>query len=448
MSYDLSPGTSHTFATRSVAGSSTDPTPAIERFTIDATPPETALNSGPMGDTNNQTAEWITSSSERITSGGGFRCSIDGQRTVGCGGDMQYSDLCQGSHTFRSAAFDPASNLDPTPVVAQVNETAGPPCAAPTIGSSTTTTPSPTSASITFPYDDKGAGGTIHLDYGPTAAYGTTIGDQNAQPGLPDVRSIGFGFLAPGTLYHYRLTITTPFGTASTPDQTVTTLPLGGTLPIVGGGSSPTVVGHHAVRIPFTLDPAGVNTSFAILISANGPPIPGDSPSIFFFLQPVKGSSSGPQPANAEIVDLDPGTTYRYRVEAFHSGTDSNSVLGPEGSFTVPAIAPVLAKSHFKLRKNLVAVGKLKRGSRKLTIKVHGLPGDTLVDVGLKVRKAKAKGHKKAAANGKARVTLNFKRKLRKALHKKRVKSATLKVSVTPPGDTVSSVTLRLHLKH
>ncbi len=82
--------------------------------TVDATPPETSIESGPSGLTNKKSASFAFSSTEP---GGSFSCSLDGGAYSACTSPATLSDLQDGSHTFRVRATDQAGNTDATPAV-------------------------------------------------------------------------------------------------------------------------------------------------------------------------------------------------------------------------------------------------------------------------------------------------------------------------------------------
>ena len=65
---------SYEFAVRAVAGELVDPTPAQASWTVDTTPPQTAIDSNPASPTNNPQASIPFSSSE---SGSTFECNLD-----------------------------------------------------------------------------------------------------------------------------------------------------------------------------------------------------------------------------------------------------------------------------------------------------------------------------------------------------------------------------------
>ncbi len=455
VSYEgLAPGSSHVLQARASSGGATDLTPLVERFTIDTAAPETALTSGPQGDTASQTAQWTASGSVRNNSSQGFVCGLDGIPSGSCEADPQFENLCQGPHSFHSAAWSRGANLDPTPTTAQINVTTGPACTAPTLGEPTATETLATRAGIQFPYDDKGAGGTLHVDYGTTTTYGSTERNQGAGPSTGgDTSGFGLRYLSPNTTYHYRVTLTTPFGSASTPDHVFTTSAPEVPLPVIANDSS-TATGI-AARITGTIDPGGVEVFFGALIAADGP-VTGASP--FFEGRPaIPFTAAGPQPVAVQVVDLEPGTTYRYRLTAGQSGAKGNEVLGPEGTFTTPAppksaaVPPaavvVTKKPHFKLSKKLVSFGKLTRSSKRLKVKVRGLPVNTVIKLKLGAGKAVVKARKKAGKNGVTKFNSALPRKFRKALNSANVKLVKLTVTAAPPGDSASKVKLKQKLK-
>jgi hypothetical protein len=454
VSYEgLEPGSSHVFEARALSGGSLDPTPVIERFTLDLAPPETTLTSGPQGNSASQEAKWTAVTSERNLRSVGFLCGVDGQRTGTCTSSRTFSSLCKGAHTYHSAAWDRAGNVDPTPALAQINVTTGPACTTPTIGAPVVGMIAPTSVQIEVPFEDKGAGGTLHLEYGPTSAYGMTVDDLRLSPSVGGSAAFTLRALAPGTLYHYRLTITTPFGTAGTPDQTVTSAVLTGSLPSIFQSDAP-VVGPYTAAIPVTIDSHGVVTSYAMRIATAGP-ITLASPSISASTQ-IKGDILGSQFGRIEVVDLEPATTYHYRIFAGHDGSDFNQKLGPEGSFTTSPLSAVLppppplppAERHFKLGKKSISIGKLKEDSKKLMVKVRGLPTGTAVKLALNAGKGQLKAQKKARTGGIVKFTLRLSSKIRAALQSETLKKVTIRIVATPPGDSASSVTLRPRLRH
>jgi hypothetical protein len=441
VSYDgLAPGSSHVFRARAMANGVTDATPAVARFTIDSTPPDTLLLSGPIGPLASQMATWTSGGSERYNRGA-FACDLDSMPAVACNNPQTFSQLCAGPHSFHAAALDYAANIDPTPVNAAIQVTTGTACAAPTVSPSSSAVTTATGALLFVPYDDKGAGGRLHVEYGPTTAYGMEVADTRVEPGPATTTKMSILYMAPNTLTHYRVTITTPFGSDRTGDQTLTTKPAEGPLPTIANGT-PRVTGQHAASIPATIDPGAVAGSYRLLIAA-GAPATGASAAIE---NAATVSGPGPQPALANIVDLDPATTYHYRF-ALEQQSGGADVLGPEGTFATPpfptkAAVSLLQKAHFRLRKGQIRLGRLTRRSERLKARVHGLPAKTVVAVRLLVGGSKQTARKKANRRGLAVFKPALSKRIRKALHKEKVRHYMVKVTASPPGERPSSVTL------
>jgi hypothetical protein len=337
-SYDgLAPGSAHAFRVRAVVGGTPDPTPAGGNFTLDGTAPDTSIASGPSGDEPSQAVQWTAAATKRNNAGQGFQCRLDGQLAQPCSASASFGNLCQGPHTFATAAWDGAFNGDATPATRQINETSGPPCAAPTISVSAVH-PVATHADLGFAFNDHGAGATIHLEYGPAVQYGQAMQDYRAPPSA-GADSTGFDvrFLEPETLYHYRATITTPFGTADTGDQTFTTSAAGSALPVVETGVA-SATGHYAAHIPFTIDAGGTETFYGVLLSKDAQATQASS---IFFVGDIQAADTGPQSRAFDVIDLDPGATYHYRVwtqDGSGVGHDSDTI-SPDRTFTVPPLS-------------------------------------------------------------------------------------------------------------
>lgn len=81
-------------------------------WTVDATPPQTTIVSGPDNPTNKRDAA-ITFTSDESNSV--FECQLDGGAYAPCASPKSYANLQDGSHTFSVRAVDRAGNVDPTP---------------------------------------------------------------------------------------------------------------------------------------------------------------------------------------------------------------------------------------------------------------------------------------------------------------------------------------------
>ncbi len=79
---------------------------------VEGVPPQTTIDSGPVGGTNDPTPTFTFSSSE---AGSSFECRLDSGSFAPCSSPRTTAHLADGSHTFRVRATDPAGNVDPTP---------------------------------------------------------------------------------------------------------------------------------------------------------------------------------------------------------------------------------------------------------------------------------------------------------------------------------------------
>jgi hypothetical protein len=453
MSFDGLSGT-HTFNVRSVVSGVPDPTPAGAVFEVDGSPPDTSFLSQPANPTSNPSVDFLMASTERSWFDEHV-CAIDAQQPLsGCESDRHITSLCNGSHSFSVAAVDFANNVDPTPASATFTETGGgEACAAPTLGTVTATPNSPTDEGIHVPLNVHGSGGTRVVEYGTTAAYGFSRTD-NVDP-ADSGADVALSYLAPGTLYHYRVTITNSQGSATTGDQTFTTSTAGSAVPTATLGT-PVVVGSHAVALPVTVDP-GVSPADVGVLFDKGPIQPNASPALF---SDNRAPGGGPFSTAIDVLDLDPGT-YHARGFVIQNTGEDMSALGPEITFTVPPIAgpPVTtppslpAVTPFKLRKSFVKILRIRHGSKTITLVISHLPSGTAVTVTVNatVRASRVKrlatGHGKANKAGVARVKIKLSRKARKLLRSKHTKSLSIKVRAKPPGEAASSVTLKARLK-
>ena len=99
----------HRFRVRAVdqAGNA-DPSPASRKWTVDTSPPETSIESGPPHVSHKDTATFSVSSEAGAT----FECRLDERSWGDCG---EVSGLHDGKHVMRARAKDRAGNVDPTP---------------------------------------------------------------------------------------------------------------------------------------------------------------------------------------------------------------------------------------------------------------------------------------------------------------------------------------------
>jgi hypothetical protein len=106
---------SHTFTVKATEGdtdTNADPAPPSFTWTIDTTPPHSAITSYPPVLTNYTLADFSFSSTEPDSK---FRCRLDGAAFADCVSPLIYSGLSSGKHTFMVVATDAANNVEMTP---------------------------------------------------------------------------------------------------------------------------------------------------------------------------------------------------------------------------------------------------------------------------------------------------------------------------------------------
>jgi hypothetical protein len=95
---------------------------------VDATPPETVIDTSPAATTPDTSTIFTLSSGELNLT---FECSLDGMTFSGCTSPSELTGLAVGTHTFQVRAIDPVGNTDPTPASYSWTILAPPDCGAP-----------------------------------------------------------------------------------------------------------------------------------------------------------------------------------------------------------------------------------------------------------------------------------------------------------------------------
>ncbi len=113
-SYSGLPDGAHSFSVRAIGqAGNVDATPATSSFTVDTTPPDTTIASGPSGTVLQGPVTFSFSSSEPNSP---FECRFDGWPSWhSCSSPQTYSNLAPGDRIFSVRATDAAGNTDPTP---------------------------------------------------------------------------------------------------------------------------------------------------------------------------------------------------------------------------------------------------------------------------------------------------------------------------------------------
>ncbi len=110
----------HTFEVRAIdQAGNIDATPASSTWTVDTTAPNTSIDSGPSGLTNNANASFAFSGTDTGGSGvASFQCRLDSTQAAdwrACSSPKSLSSLSDGSHTFEVRAIDAGRQHRPTP---------------------------------------------------------------------------------------------------------------------------------------------------------------------------------------------------------------------------------------------------------------------------------------------------------------------------------------------
>ena len=124
----------------------------VDANTTDTTNPDTTIDSGPTGPTNDPTPTFTFSSNE---SGSTFKCQIDSGSFAACSSPKTPASLSDGPHTFAVRATDPAGNTDPSPATRSFTVNATAPNT--TIDSGPTGLTNDNTPTFTFSSDDAGA---------------------------------------------------------------------------------------------------------------------------------------------------------------------------------------------------------------------------------------------------------------------------------------------------
>lgn len=147
-----------------IAGNTSSPS-ETRTITVDTSPPETTIASGPEDPTNQTSASFSFGSSQ---AGSSFECSLDGAGFAACSSPESYVGLAEGAHTFRVQATDPAGNTDATPATSSWSVDLTSPETS--ISASPADPTNQTSASFSFASSEPGSTFQCSLDAAPFTA--------------------------------------------------------------------------------------------------------------------------------------------------------------------------------------------------------------------------------------------------------------------------------------
>ena len=153
----------HTFEVRTTdPAGNVDPTPASRSFTVDTAAPQTTIDSGPSGPTNDATPTFEFSADQP---GSTFECRIDGGAWGACNSPHTTATLGDGAHTLEVRTTDPAGNVDATPAQRAFVVETGPPNT--TIDSGPAGTTNDATPTFVFSANELGATFECRVDGGP-----------------------------------------------------------------------------------------------------------------------------------------------------------------------------------------------------------------------------------------------------------------------------------------
>jgi hypothetical protein len=102
----------HTFSVKKDQQTGSGKQPASYTWTVDTTPPDTAITAAPSGFSNSTTPSFSFTSTETSAT---FGCNLDNAGYSSCTTPVTYTSLAEGAHTFLVRSIDAAGNVDQTP---------------------------------------------------------------------------------------------------------------------------------------------------------------------------------------------------------------------------------------------------------------------------------------------------------------------------------------------
>lgn len=172
-----------------------------------------------------------------------------------------------------------------------------------------------------------GYSATAFFEYGPTATYGSTTAATALGSGADPVSlSANLASLSPGSTYHYRLVVQSGGGVAVTDDATFSTPPL----PPTATTTSSTLLSVSSARVTGFVNPRGTLTSYWFEYgptTSYGTQTPSTS----------AGSGNSSVSASADLAELEPETTYHFRLVAENAG---GTAYGADKTLTTPSALP------------------------------------------------------------------------------------------------------------
>jgi len=202
--------------------------------------------------------------------------------------------------------------------------------ASPTVSTGAATNRTQTAATLNGHVNPNGAATDYVFSYGPTPAYGAATVAHAAGAGTKSVAvARRIAGLTPGTVYHYRITATNRFGTATGADRTFTTTGHPPAAVVTGPAAN---VGKTVATPTGVINPEGAVTTWVVQ----------------YGLSPAYGYETSAQtlaagtaavPVSAQLTGLAPRTLFHYRIVAYHGAAVASA--GADATFfTEPSRRP------------------------------------------------------------------------------------------------------------
>jgi CSLREA domain-containing protein len=184
---------SHSFVVRAFDGEGSSDSPgAFYSWTVDTTPPNPSIDSGPGGETTSRDASFAFSAIDATSGVETLECSLDGAGFEACTSPKQVEGLGEGQHDFRVRATDKAGNRsDPATYAWKVGSPHPPPeekkpTPKPENGESVAVAPASGKVFVTRPGGER-----TELKEGETIPVGSIVDATNGKVMLTSVNKAG-----------------------------------------------------------------------------------------------------------------------------------------------------------------------------------------------------------------------------------------------------------------
>ncbi len=200
---------------------------------------------------------------------------------------------------------------------------------APTVSTLAASAITLTTANINAAVNPNGQETTYYFEWGTTTSYNHESSHKNAGAGSSSVNVYdGLTGLTSGTTYHFRITASNPTGTVHGSDKSFTTQSVAVSLPVISSGDAENITDNSA-RLTGTVTPNGTATEYRFEYGSNTTNYGSNTGWI------SAGNGSGPLNVAVDIGNLNPNTTYHFRLVAQNS---AGTVNGNDKTFTTQAV--------------------------------------------------------------------------------------------------------------